>query len=308
MEMWVMAFLVVAFIWIFAGAGPENDLWWLLIILGILFVSWVMYGGPEKESSRSGFFLNPPAPLSDGRAYGDPPWKDLLRWADENPSPSFDYVTVASMESAKSNSSADNESITIRFAGNKSGDVDITGWTLVNGRGERVVIGKGVKLFKQGEDNQEEDIVVKNGESVIFVSGESPNGHSFKMNSCSGYLAQFQTYSPPLPASCPSPGSDISLGGVFGPACRVFAQTIPLCTMAVSGQTLGLETMTTECRREIAQKISYNGCIQSHSAEKDFSIPEWRVYLGLKSDFWSNDHDRVILMDKEERLVAGTEY
>lgn len=47
-----------------------KDLKWLLIILVVLWFIWFATGGRMHKASTSGPFLNPPAPLDNGGAYG----------------------------------------------------------------------------------------------------------------------------------------------------------------------------------------------------------------------------------------------
>lgn len=41
------------------GPNPIQDLWSLLIILGVLWVFWYMTGGPSRAYVGEGLFLNP---------------------------------------------------------------------------------------------------------------------------------------------------------------------------------------------------------------------------------------------------------
>ncbi len=54
-----------------ADKGPDamKDVWWILKIMGVLFVLWVLTGGPARLSQNK-LFLKPPAPLDTGETYG----------------------------------------------------------------------------------------------------------------------------------------------------------------------------------------------------------------------------------------------
>jgi len=75
--------------------------------------------------------------------------------------------------------------------------VKVSGWTLKSlASGSVVSIPKGTYLFFTGIINPEEDIYLTSGETVYLVTGVSPVGISFKVNKCSGYMQQFQTFTP----------------------------------------------------------------------------------------------------------------
>lgn len=51
------------------GGGPMSDLMFVVVGLVLLIVLWYANGGPQKADLR-GIFLQPPAPLGGGNAYG----------------------------------------------------------------------------------------------------------------------------------------------------------------------------------------------------------------------------------------------
>jgi hypothetical protein len=51
------------------GGGPLSDLMFIVLGLVALAVLWFASGGPQKADLR-GIFLQPPAPLGGGNAYG----------------------------------------------------------------------------------------------------------------------------------------------------------------------------------------------------------------------------------------------
>ena len=51
---------------------PVSAVKLLLFVLGILvglYFVWLFTGGPERETSRGGAFIKPPAPLDSGEVY-----------------------------------------------------------------------------------------------------------------------------------------------------------------------------------------------------------------------------------------------
>ena len=51
------------------GGGPMSDLMFMVVGLVLLLVLWYANGGPQRADLR-GIFLQPPAPLGTGQAYG----------------------------------------------------------------------------------------------------------------------------------------------------------------------------------------------------------------------------------------------
>lgn len=297
-------------LFITSAEGPEHPLWWLLIVLGILFCSWLIYGGPERESSRGGFLINPPDPLSDGRVYSEPSsFISLDKMATENPSDSFSFVTITQSEDPKREIDPDKETFAIHFSGGRVGGTNITGWKLQNSKGETVTIGRGVEVLRQGEVNKEEDILITRGENVTFISGHSPNGYSFKLNKCSGYLAQLQEYLPPIPGNCPLPSDNLAPATLksLGSACASYLSSIPSCTAPLGGYDKDLGSQNSSCRNYVARNISYNSCVNNYSADTNFKRGAWRVYLNLDKEFWGLE-DKIMLLDKDDKLVAGMKY
>lgn len=46
-----------------------KELWWFILALIILWVLWVLSGGPTHEESKTRPFLEQPAPIEGGRPY-----------------------------------------------------------------------------------------------------------------------------------------------------------------------------------------------------------------------------------------------
>src|SRR3989344_2412318 len=132
------------------------------------------------------------------------------------------------------------------------------------GEGISTTIPKGTYLFFAGMPNVEENILLTSGDTLYLVTGISPNGSSFKVNKCSGYLGQFQTFIPYLNSNCPLPrnedlssipktrGNDLCFDYIESmSACRIKTETPP--------QYLGAE-----CNNFISKKINYSSCVDAH--------------------------------------------
>src|SRR3989344_5216078 len=51
----------------------------------------------------------------------------------------------------------------------------------------------------------------------------------------------------------------------------------------------------------------YNDCVAKHKEAPDFFLPEWRVFVD-RPGLFAEAHDSILLMDKDERLVAEYNY
>ncbi|MFZ2621489.1 MAG: hypothetical protein WAX85_02990 [Minisyncoccia bacterium] len=201
------------------------------------------------------------------------------------------------------------EYITIRVASNATTSILVTGWTLksVNG-GVSVKIPKGTYLLFSGKQNVEEDIYLTGGDTLYLITGTSPNGASFKLNKCSGYLNQFQTFTPYISSNCPVP-RDEDLSSipkvVLNDACLDYIETFPQCRIQEGPLPV---KWNRECTDFIINKISYAGCIETHKDDKDFYGKEWMVYLKRNNSLWKIKRENVILYDLDGKIVGELKY
>ena len=156
--------------------------------------------------------------------------------------------------------------------------------------------------------NAEDDIVLTGGDILYLVTGVSPNGASFKVNKCSGYLGQFQTFVPYLTANCPLPKNE-DLSGipklVINDACFDYINSMRSCKI----QTKSLPVnWGSECINFIYNKINYPSCINTHKNDKDFYQREWRVYLKRSERLWKDKRETVVLYDNLGKIVSTLNY
>lgn len=193
---------------------------------------------------------------------------------------------------------------------NNTVPVDITGWSLQSAvTGVRVHIPRGAYDFRMGFVNEQKNIQLNAGASVIITSGGSPVGTSFRENTCSGYLNQFQSFSPPLPEHCPYPSEAVPLSAenlnLYGDACVDLARTLPTCRVPISYFT---SELSQPCRSFLANTLSYNGCIDTYRYRANFTENLWRVYLNSPRELWRNTHDVIRLLDAKGRTVDALAY
>ncbi len=156
--------------------------------------------------------------------------------------------------------------------------------------------------------NTEDTIMLTGGDTLYLVTGISPNGASFKVNKCSGYLGQFQIFVPYLNNICPLP-KDEDLSSipnlVINDACFDRIDTMSRCRI----QTAPLpQNLSSECTNFILNKINYPSCVNIHKNDKDFYQKEWRVYLGRSASLWKNKRETIVLYDSLGKIVDTLKY
>lgn len=255
------------------------------------------------------------AALND--AYGDvsDEYRDLEKRAEEakvfgTPSPYAKAVYISNASRSAQNESPSSEYISIAAAYGNSKPIAVTGWSLQSViSGVRVYIPSGVSPFLLGSLNTASPIQLEPGVSAIVMTGSSPTGVSFRENKCSGYLEQFQAFTPSLSQNCPSPGQEMPLNAsnlsAYGATCVDFVQSLPACRFYTGFLPQGA---TPACNAFIGERISYNGCVKEHRIDSDFFENVWRVYLDSPAELWRNSHDVIRLLDAEGRTVDVLTY
>lgn len=298
----------------------------IVIILGIIFLG--AYGGNINNTSSPFRFqpiIQPSGETADSNTVEISVPEQYKSIVTSNPAAAptpevvdEDVVTDPSMSkysnhvsiSYVSNGSTPNtEYVQIRTTGNASTTIPITGWTLIStSTGRSVKIPKAIYLYFADSQNYEQNIVLGANETVYLITGYSPNGASFKVNKCSGYLQQFQTFKPALPYSCPAARNE-NLSSipktVNNDACFDYIDGMPPCRI----QTEELPAnWSYECTNFIYNKVNYPSCINVHKADKDFYKSEWRVYLQRSEKLWKDYRETVVLYDNDGKIVSKYEY
>ncbi len=255
----------------------------------------VLPGSSSGASSISGASgVGTPTPPS-GVAYG-------------TPSPYQDIVSMSHSVSGAGASNPINESIQIRVSPQTNVPVNVSGWTLESeATGAASIIPRGTEVPTSGIVNPAQDIVLLPGEQATVVSGYSPIGTSFKENKCIGYFAQFQHFSPPLPQNCPVPSDELIAHAGFplhDASCIDYIRGLPRCTTALSPPM----NISSACQSFAVTYLNYNGCVDTHKNDADFSGSTWRIYLGRTAPFFHPQHDVVKLLDAKGNTVAAFSY
>lgn len=326
---WLLVFIVLAALglWIIGG-GPRD------VFKSITSISLI----PTASGEDAGFRLPwqpaqlfPTIDITDALNLSDPYTKDvgnaqaeLLTLTEEyerlnreaaamrefgTPSPHAGAVFIARDEAGIHATDTGAEYVQLQAEYRNSAAVDIRGWSLQSAlTGVRVLIPGAAASFVQGVPNTLGAVALAPGGVAILTSGPSPVGVSFRENACTGYLQQFQSFSPPLSERCPSPSSLMPLTEQnltrYGAECFDALQGMQSCRFP---QDLP-HTLTQACRSQLADTLSYNGCTRAQNYRADFYEDTWRLYLGSPQELWRPSHDVLRLLDAEGRTVDVFTY
>ncbi len=283
-----------------------------IFALAVLFVLWFSGGGPESGRVDDPF-IEPPPPLGTGETYSIK--KTGEKTTDTPP------VNVAIESTFKNEVSfygkgaarltdPTREYIEIRAPRGNTQPVQITGWTVKSAvTGKSATIGKGVYLPVLGKVNPEQPISLSPGGKAYVVTGGSPKGYSFRLNTCTGYFEEFQDFAPKLPLECPYPKNENIPTGPNGAtdACLDYLGGLKRC----SAHTAPLPPSFANdplCQEFVFEKINYNGCVDTHKNEADFYSTEWRVFVGRSEELWKESRETILLLDEKGKTVDSVSY
>lgn len=190
-----------------------------------------------------------------------------------------------------------------------SGSVSLGGWSLISMlSGAIAPIPLAAPVYEHGVLNSVRAVSLEPGMSAVVMTGPSPAGVSFRETRCTGYLAQNQSFEPPLANACPSPAESMSLTDQnlqrYGGDCIDYVRSIPQCSYPTTIPV----SLPAACRIYIANTFSYNGCVQTYRHQPDFALDTWRLYLGSSVELWGNTHDVIRLLDENGQTVDSITY
>lgn len=230
------------------------------------------------------------------------------------PSPYRGQVTFEQNARGAKATSNKTEYITLRAQTKNPGGVAITGWKVVSaianndGTLREAYIPNGTNIPETGEVNPVYGITLAPGEKAHIVTGPSPIGVSFRVNTCSGYLEQFQDYTPALEKTCPKPEDELRFREQYIPyedACEWYVDDLPRCEIILK-QTP--KEYGTECDQFVKNELTYNACVENHQYRPNFFKKEWRIYLNRQNELWKNKRDIIKLLDAEGKTVDLLSY
>jgi len=303
----------------------------LVIGLGI---AWMLSGGPQKSTlgdappfgiqritsgesfpGISTFFI----PITGGSGYstsgdGTAEFEQLQKEIGQTRnlgevSPYWGEVRIV-RDTSGPRESSNREYVELETAYNATSPITITGWRLQSMLSHTTAtIGVASKIATSGNGNVEGPVIALPEDRLIVLSGHSPIGASFQLNMCSGYLEQFQDFSPSISRRCPLPEEELELVDSdtlrFGSACLNYIESLPGCEMPLEALPEGFPSA---CVLFITEKINYNSCIKNHHTDPEFLLHEWRVFLKSDGELWNNDREIIRLLDENGKTVDVFSY
>lgn len=314
------------------GVGALGALIVFLLFLVLLGILWASTGGPQRSLSHTGPFLKPPtAPgvqLSDGQVKGSTFEADgttirevtveadsLLNYFFNNPKGGVntaDSPYAQDIEIRRGNADAgdpNNEYIILETRRDMARNITITGWSLESRTaGIKAPLGSAAQILFLGGVSSELPVTVGPDSTIYITTGRSPNGASFRINKCAGYLEQYQDFEPSLDADCPEPADEALANPQktgTNAACIDFIDNVNRCELYTA--TIPYE-VGSQCRDFILNDLTYNGCVNRHRNDPDFYKNEWRIFLNRQQELWNNTHEQIRLLDENGKLIGSLTY
>lgn len=298
----------------------------LLFFLGILllfFVLWVASGGPDREISFAGPYLNPITTTgTSAQPYGNPnAWNPLNTTISVGPQGVTAYdgpleeskkrgAVVLSKSLTGISATDPEEEYIILSVPYGATATSLLGWKLVNATtDEGASFPQGTALPSSGRVNALSAITLQPGEEAIVVTGRSPVGLSFRENMCTGYLEDRQNFVPPLSAACPTPYEEFQRfyddnDQEDYDRCQSYVFTLPHCAT----ETDIPADVPNSCESFIESTLTYNGCVARHRNDPSFAGRTWRIYLGQKEELWERSRGTILLLDEQNAVVDAVSY
>jgi hypothetical protein len=291
----------------------SNNQWGLLILFGLVAIA--LFGGIKNNVSgpsyRTNLSTTQKQALIQSQIYStEAEVQDLKqKIADEESAKNASqYKGLINLYYVVKSTDPSQEYVTIHADPSLKGNVDITDWTLKSlNTGQSAQIPQGVYLYFAGVKNGEEDIRLTSNDYVYIVTGKAPDGYSFKVNKCTGYIDQDRKIYPPLSNMCPY-ASDENLSSIpknsNNDSCLDFINAIPRCETPTNLQV----GWSYECTHFLTQTLTYGSCIDNHKTDSDFYQHEWRIYLKRSEPLWKTRRETIVLYDNLGKVVSATTY
>lgn len=188
--------------------------------------------------------------------------------------------------------------------------ITVTGWKIRSHVTKRTAtISEGARLLKEYDDKTSEPIRLYPGETAYLTTGENPLRISFKENMCTGYLAEYGTFTPALTKRCPLASDellDTSIKSTDG-ECYAFADDVARCE-AIPSEELRHADLSSSCTSFVKYTLTYEGCIDDHLNDTLFAKGDWRIFFEREGELWRSTNEILQLLDAEGRVVALLQY
>jgi hypothetical protein len=307
----------------------RNDLFIVLGFFVLLWVAWVVTGGPERALTGRAVGGGISSPnTSSGFVERD------IREAQRELEDLEEQVERARLEGIASpfrgqvsfaGGDPDNtfslaEYVRIRASSRNTAPITITGWQIESlVTGVRFTIGGASPLLRSGVVNAEPPVQLAPGGSAIINSGRSLVGASFRVNKCSGYLDQHQRFIPRLSKQCPRPLDEFKEFGMvpitsiqsdddeYQVCYDYIRRNVNRCEIK-TGRLKDSDDLHDQCVAFIKNELTYNGCTSNHRFDSDFYSNEWRLHLGSFVELWREDYEILRLLDQNGLVVDVWQY
>lgn len=284
----------------------KNDITGLLLILGIIVVA--LYGGVNnaKDSGTIGGGSTPKKTETKSLSQTEREIEELRKQIQEEEDKKLKskYADLVTISSVVKSSDPNKEYVAIRVSSKATTTIPVTGWRVSsNYSAFAVYIPKASYLFFAGMPNSEENVYLNAKDTLYVITGHSPIGVGFRSNKCTGYLDQFQTFTPYLKDNCPLPeniATQYINDNLVNEACLRYIDSLRRCEISTKNIPLN---WTSECKNFISEKINYPYCINQHKNDSDFYENEWRVYLKRSDSIWTARRQTITLYDNEGKIV-----
>ncbi len=276
----------------------KKDLYGLIGILIGLAILWYFTGGPQRPSSYSGLFLDNPQQQYTNQVSEQT--QQVISGTDNSP---FKGIVTIGYTSGRYETDPQKEYIELTASYNNKSPVRITGWTLVGKKGLDISIGQGSILAYSSQVNPQTDIYLNPGDRAYVITGQSQIGTSFKINKCTGYFTQFQTFYPYLSTDCPRPEDEDSAANLDD-QCLNYLDTLPSCRLQISIPP----ALSSQCQTYINNNVNYSKCVDFHKNDSDFYKSEWRIYLNRTEKLWKSERETIILKDENGKTIDSVSY
>lgn len=220
------------------------------------------------------------------------------------PSPHSGTVSIVRDTTGVRATNANEEYVQISVDYRADAAIDLSGWSLESAlSGSKAYLPSIAPAFAMGTAHTLGPALIQPGGLAIVTTASSPVGASFRENICSGYLDQFQTFSPQLGNECPPPKTVLPLTEenliLYGDSCFDVVQSLYTCRFPQDIPAAA----TPSCRAFLTDALSYNGCVNRNRSTYGFEKNRWRLYLGGQNEIWRNSHDAIRLLDAQGRTV-----
>jgi hypothetical protein len=330
----------------FGEGDAVSDLLWVIGVIILLGVIWFIMGGPalfQMGPGASSTSVIPDIIPRDGTGTGGSasgplgsPSADQL--SKPGTPPESQAKGKAHIYLGRSSDGANTEYAVIEADYNNPEPLNISGWKIDNGGNARfteqngktirtssivATIPKGTELLTGLAPSHLTAITLPPGGRAYVISGFISSAlpyvidSSFRINKCSGYIANYTGYhfEPYLSAACPSYDTETKHVAVaqscadqiryrYGSNCHTPADTFD----PIKGTTLDNLPLSESCRALVKNTFNYSSCLARHSDDEDFLTDTWYIYLRRSWGMYLRENATITLYDNFGRVVDTYKY